>query len=111
VAPVSEIIGVLPSHVPQIYISMTPCHHIQFDTTLLGRCDDVVGDLVRRCGWRLEHEKLPGASSEGSEGVEWREIERGVWEVVEGKGDEKGEVEVEGEGDTSGDMKLKCNEE
>ena len=36
----------------------------------------------------MEHEKFPGGGSEGCEGVEWREVERGVWEVVEGRREE-----------------------
>jgi hypothetical protein len=91
---VSEILRVLPPHVPQIYISKTPCHHVRFDMTLLGSCDEIVGDLVRRCGWRLMHDKLPGGSSDGCAGVEWSEVERGVWGVVE--------LEREGAGNMEG---------
>lgn len=59
VAPVSEIIGFLPSHVPQIYISKTPVHHVEFDVELLGSCDEVVVELCRQAGWGLEHEMIP----------------------------------------------------
>jgi NAD-dependent histone deacetylase SIR2 len=44
--------------VPQIYISREPAHHINFDITLLGYCDDVVAELSRRAGWRIEHDKI-----------------------------------------------------
>jgi len=59
VTPVSEIVGYLPPHVPQIYISRTPVGHINFDIDLLGDCDVVVAELCRRLGWPLDHEMVP----------------------------------------------------
>jgi len=82
VAPVSELIGVLPASVPQIYISKTPVTHIEFDTTFLGNCDDIIRDLVRRCEYILEHEKLEGGRSDIGEGVEWKEHQTGVHEII-----------------------------
>jgi thiamine pyrophosphate-dependent acetolactate synthase large subunit-like protein len=87
VAPVSEIIGVLPPNIPQIYISKTPVTHIEFDVTLLGNCDDVIRDLVRKCGFVLEHEKFQGGSSDVGEDVRWKEHQRGVYEIVETESD------------------------
>lgn len=58
VAPVSEVVGVLPKHVPQIYINRDPCGHVDFDVDLLGECDVVVKELCRRAGWELKHEML-----------------------------------------------------
>ena len=75
VAPVSEVVDVIPSHVPQIYISrevgrfpradinafvdpdlfLQPCSHVEFDIDLLGDCDTVVTELARRAGWDLQH--------------------------------------------------------
>jgi NAD+-dependent protein deacetylase SIR2 len=81
VAPVSEIIGVLPANVPQIYISKTPVKHIEFDVTLLGNCDDIIRDLVRRCGYILKHEKFEGGTSECGVGIEWGELGSGMYEV------------------------------
>jgi len=81
VAPVSEIIGVLPPNVPQVYISKTPVKHIEFDVTLLGHCDDIVRDLVRRCGYILKHEMFEGGRSDVGEGVEWQKLQAGVYEV------------------------------
>src|SRR5271170_1195611 len=83
VAPVSEIIGVLPPAVPQIYISKTPVTHIEFDTTLLGNCDDIIRDLVRRCDYILKHEKLEGGSSDIGEQVEWKQHKQGVYEIID----------------------------
>ena len=77
VAPVSEVIGILPPDVPQIYISREvihlvysanfgimlivsqPCKHVDFDIDLLGDCDVVVAELCRRADWDLEHEMIP----------------------------------------------------
>ena len=51
VAPVSEIPGFLPKNVPQVYISRESCKHVGFDVELLGECDEIVDELVRRAGW------------------------------------------------------------
>ncbi|KAI3321268.1 SIR2-domain-containing protein [Xylariaceae sp. AK1471] len=59
VAPVSEVVPFLPSHVPQIYVSRTPVSHINFDIDLLGDCDVVVAELCRRAGWDLNHPMVP----------------------------------------------------
>ena len=80
VAPVSEVVGVLPPNVPQLYISrevretpptfrpvviiiltyllIQPCSHANFDIDLLGDCDTVVTELCRRAGWDLQHEMI-----------------------------------------------------
>ncbi|KAL9124692.1 MAG: hypothetical protein Q9217_006002 [Psora testacea] len=58
VAPVSEVVGVIPSNVPQLYISREPCSHVNFDIDLLGDCDTVVTELCRRAGWDLKHEMV-----------------------------------------------------
>ena len=58
VAPVSEVVGVIPPHVPQIYISREPCSHANFDIDLLGDCDIVVTELCKRAGWNLKHEMV-----------------------------------------------------
>ncbi|KAI1078884.1 SIR2-domain-containing protein [Whalleya microplaca] len=60
VAPVSEVVGFLPAHVPQIYISREPVSHANFDIDLLGDCDVVVAELCRRAGWDLNHKMVQG---------------------------------------------------
>lgn len=56
VAPVSEILGHVPPHVPQILINRTPVVHMgQFDVQLLGESDIIVQELCRRLGWNLRH--------------------------------------------------------
>jgi hypothetical protein len=86
VAPVSEITGVLPPSIPQIYISKTPVTHIEFDTTFLGNCDDIIRDLVRRCGYVLQHEKLEGGRSNIGEGAKWKELQTGMYEIMDNSG-------------------------
>lgn len=56
VAPVSEIVRILPPHVPQIYISKASVYHNEFDVTFLGNCDDAVELLCQKMGWQLSHE-------------------------------------------------------
>ena len=56
VAPVSEVVGVVPAEIPQIYINRDRCLHVDFDVDLLGECDTIVTELCRRAGWDLHHE-------------------------------------------------------
>ena len=76
VAPVSEVVGIVPTEIPQIYISrevsqpfphlrlvthsklLQPCSHVDFDIDLLGDCDAIVTELCRRAGWDFEHEMI-----------------------------------------------------
>lgn len=63
VAPVSEIVRILPPRVPQIYISKAAVYHNEFDVTFLGSCDDAVELLCQKMNWPLEHEmtrRAPG---------------------------------------------------
>ncbi|KAH8598830.1 DHS-like NAD/FAD-binding domain-containing protein [Bisporella sp. PMI_857] len=55
VAPVSEVVPYLPANIPQMYISMQPVTHVNFDIDLLGECDVVVAEICRRAGWDLKH--------------------------------------------------------
>ncbi|EAS36287.1 histone deacetylase SIR2 [Coccidioides immitis RS] len=59
VAPVSEVPGIMPRDVPQLFISRTPVTHIDFDIDMLGDSDVVVAELCRRAGWDLQHEMIP----------------------------------------------------
>ncbi|RPA99336.1 SIR2-domain-containing protein [Choiromyces venosus 120613-1] len=98
VAPVSEIIGILPPHIPQIYISKTPVTHVNFDIELIGSCDDVVAELSRRAEWDLKHEMIP----EDHDRIVKVELEEGTvsrW-IFERHGEEKKSVaEEEGAGE------------
>ncbi|KAK9447867.1 NAD-dependent protein deacetylase hst1 [Limtongia smithiae] len=83
VAPVSEITRVIPPDVPQVYISRTPCTHIQFDVSLLGDCDDIVQVLCEMADGfggpdALKHEAATGFSGEViEEAVRVYRFERG----------------------------------
>ncbi|KAF7592760.1 NAD-dependent histone deacetylase sir2 [Aspergillus hancockii] len=81
VAPVAEVPGVLPRHVPQIYISRTPVSHTGFDIDLLGDCDVVVSELCRRAGWDFKHEMIPPGEQVEITPVEGHES-RHVFKVV-----------------------------
>ncbi|KAK0673021.1 DHS-like NAD/FAD-binding domain-containing protein [Cercophora samala] len=100
VAPVSEVVPYLPSHIPQIYISREAIGHNNFDIDLLGDCDVVVAELCRRAGWELGHEMVP----EGQE-VRVRQVEgwgsRWVFKEVGKEGEGEKEKEKEG-GDKNG---------
>ncbi|KAJ2632599.1 NAD-dependent histone deacetylase sir2 [Coemansia sp. RSA 1290] len=67
VAPVSDIMSHLPHTVPQIVINKTPILHFKFDVQLLGDADDIVAYLAKRCGWELQHERIPGGSTASAE--------------------------------------------
>lgn len=56
VEPVKNILSMIPTDVPQIYISKTACTGGWPDIELLGQCDIVVGELARRAGWQLNHD-------------------------------------------------------
>ncbi|EDO18425.1 hypothetical protein Kpol_1032p18 [Vanderwaltozyma polyspora DSM 70294] len=57
VAPVSEIVNMLPAHVPQVLINKDPVKHAEFDISYLGLCDDVVAYITEKCGWDIPHDK------------------------------------------------------
>ena len=92
VAPVSEVVGVIPATVPQVYISREACSHVDFDVDLLGDCDTVVTELCRRAGWDLRHEMCGGQEGKGEVQVTKHEGWESRWDVrVRGKGGEGGE--------------------
>ncbi|CCE65614.1 hypothetical protein TPHA_0M00390 [Tetrapisispora phaffii CBS 4417] len=59
VAPVSEIVNMLPAHVPQVLINKDPVKHAEFDISFLGLCDDVVAYITELCGWDIPHKSWP----------------------------------------------------
>lgn len=57
VAPVSEIVNMIPACVPQVLINKDPVKHAEFDLTLLGLCDDVATLIAQKCQWDIPHDK------------------------------------------------------
>ena len=57
VAPVSEIVNMIPASVPQVLINKDPVKHAEFDLSLLGLCDDVAALVAQKCGWDIPHHK------------------------------------------------------
>ncbi len=55
VAPVSEIVNMVPAEVPQILINKDLVEHAEFDVSLLGYCDNVAAYLSNKLGWKLNH--------------------------------------------------------
>lgn len=55
VAPVSEIVNMIPEDVPQILINKDLVEHSEFDVSLLGYCDQVATYLCGKLGWTLSH--------------------------------------------------------
>ena len=60
VTPVSNLCADLPADVPQIHISKDACRlaGVTPDVELLGPCDVVMRELVRRAGWGQEFDRL-----------------------------------------------------
>ncbi|SCU91511.1 LAFA_0F04214g1_1 [Lachancea sp. 'fantastica'] len=57
VAPVSEIVNMIPAYVPQVLINKDPVRHAEFDLSLLGYCDDVAALVTQKCGWSMPHDR------------------------------------------------------
>ncbi|GFR78954.1 NAD-dependent protein deacetylase sirtuin-1 [Elysia marginata] len=55
VRPVALIPNSLPAGVPQILINRERLHYLNFDTELLGNCDNIVAELCRRLGDGWNH--------------------------------------------------------
>lgn len=59
VAPVADLVGYIPHHVPLILINREPVFHLHhsIDIHLLGYCDQIVEELSRRLGWDVPLKK------------------------------------------------------
>ncbi|AMD19061.1 HBR160Wp [Eremothecium sinecaudum] len=80
VAPVSEIVNMVPANVPQVLINRDPVKHAEFDLSLLGLCDDVAALIASKCGWDIPHESW---SREKAKKFACDERERGVYYVYD----------------------------
>ena len=67
VTPVSNLLSDLPAYVPQIFISKDACRlgGVTPDVELIGLCDVIVKELVRKAGWEKEFERLLATQGAG----------------------------------------------
>ena len=70
VAPVSDIVNMIPAKVPQVLINRDPVRHADFDLSLLGFCDDIAGMVTKQCGWEFNHK-------------DWNRLSNGKYDVTE----------------------------
>lgn len=82
VAPVANIVNMIPPHVPQILINKDPVSHCEFDLSLLGYCDQVISLVCSKLGWKLNHQDYDKILSNG---LDCKPIEPaiGVYEITE----------------------------
>lgn len=79
VAPVSEIVNMIPVSAPQVLINMAPVKHAAFDLSLLGFCDDVATLVTEKCGWEIPHPKWKSFKNKSFEVVR---KDRGVFNIT-----------------------------
>lgn len=79
VAPVSEIVNMVPSHVPQILINRDPVKHAEFDLNLLGYCDDVATLISQKCSWDIPHDRWDKLKSKNFNCIE---NDKGVYTIT-----------------------------
>ncbi|CAL9734708.1 NAD-dependent histone deacetylase Sir2p [Monosporozyma servazzii] len=93
VAPVSEIVNMVPGHVPQVLINRDPVKHAEFDANLLGFCDDVATLIAQKCHWDIPHSSWDSLKNKD---IEYIEKDKGFYNVfapkstTEGISDKKG---------------------
>ncbi|ODV84346.1 hypothetical protein CANARDRAFT_180637, partial [[Candida] arabinofermentans NRRL YB-2248] len=81
VAPVSDIVNMLPGNVPQILINKDPISHCEFDVDLLGYCDQVITWLTgEKLGWTIDHKDFEKILKSGLE-LDIIDGNKGVYEV------------------------------
>ncbi|CCK72545.1 NAD-dependent histone deacetylase SIR2 KNAG_0K01800 [Huiozyma naganishii CBS 8797] len=78
VAPVSDIVSMLPIDVPQVLINRDPVKHAEFDLSLLGYCDDIASLVTDSCGWELPHRDWDKLKNQRYSTREWM---RGLYNV------------------------------
>ena len=61
VAPVSDLIGFMPHHVPLIMINREPVYHFHhsIDINLLGYCDEIIRVLCQKLEWEIPNAEAP----------------------------------------------------
>lgn len=94
VAPVSEIVNMVPAEVPQILINKDLVEHSEFDVSLLGYCDNVATYLADKLGWELNHESFKEILKVGLK-LETLDEEVGIYEIKDFNQIEKETKEAE----------------
>lgn len=82
VAPVSEIVNMVPGHVPQVLINRDPVKHAEFDSNLLGFCDDVATLIAQKCHWDIPHSSWNELKNKD---IEYVEKDKGFYNVFVSK--------------------------
>ena len=82
VAPVSEIVNMIPAHVPQVLINKDPVKHAEFDLNLLGYCDDIAALIAQKCNWDIPHSSWPELKKKR---IEYIEKDKGFYNVFAAK--------------------------
>ncbi|KAH3662063.1 hypothetical protein OGAPHI_006244 [Ogataea philodendri] len=97
VAPVSEIVNLVPNSVPQILINKDPINHAEFDIDILGYCDQAITWLTgKRLGWEIKHKDFDKILNSGLE-IDMTDEAAGLYIVTDEKQREaiRKEAEVE----------------
>lgn len=82
VAPVSEIVNMIPAYVPQVLINKDPVKHAEFDIELLGFCDDVATLVAQKCEWDIPHKDWDAKLK--AKKFDVKEIDQGVYDIEAG---------------------------
>ncbi|CCK72472.1 histone deacetylase HST1 KNAG_0K01070 [Huiozyma naganishii CBS 8797] len=86
VAPVSEIVNMVPAHIPQVLINRDPVKHANFDLNLLGLCDDVAALVSQKCNWDIP---LQSGDNLRDKKIDFIERETGYYDVIADAGLQK----------------------
>ncbi|KAK5779385.1 uncharacterized protein PWA37_004262 [Arxiozyma heterogenica] len=82
VAPVSEIVNMIPAHVPQVLINKDPVKHAEFDLNLLGFCDDIAALIAQKSNWDIPHSSWSDLKNKR---IEYIEKDKGFYDVFVAK--------------------------
>lgn len=82
VAPVSEIVNMIPAHVSQVLINKDPVKHAEFDLNLLGFCDDIAALIAQKSNWDIPHSSWSDLKNKR---IEYIEKDKGFYDVFVAK--------------------------
>ncbi|OWB81779.1 hypothetical protein B5S33_g398 [[Candida] boidinii] len=84
VAPVSDIVNMLPENVPQVLINKDLISHAEFDICLLGYCDQAITWFCNKLNWEIKHKDFEKISNSGLE-CETLDETFGIYEITDSK--------------------------